>query len=112
MQGMNAETGAYLEEMDHLEQSIKDILGTPIGTRIMRRNYGSRLMYLLDQPTNAGLVADIQAAVVDALNKYESRVSISRVSVNTVADGHIDLTIDGYYVPDSRVIRLENITIQ
>lgn len=109
---MNAETGKTMDEMEHVEQSIRDILLTPIGTRIMRRNYGSRLMYLLDQPMNEFLIASIQAAVVEALTNYEPRVKLSRVIVNGADSGKLSITIEGFYVPDSRAIRLENISIQ
>ncbi|ODS22673.1 hypothetical protein AB835_12830 [Candidatus Endobugula sertula] len=112
MQGMNAETGKALNGIEHLKQSIHDILSTPVGTRVMRRSYGSRLMYLLDQPMNAYLIATIQAAVVEALDHYESRIKLNRVVVDNTADGRVDLTIEGFYVPDRRVIRLENITIR
>ncbi len=39
MKGMSAETGKALEGLEHLKQSITDILTTPIGSRIMRREY-------------------------------------------------------------------------
>lgn len=39
---MSRENGRELEtELDHIRQSVQDILTTPIGTRIMRREYGS-----------------------------------------------------------------------
>jgi len=112
MLGMNAETGKAMEGMEHLEQSIRDILLTPLGTRIMRRSYGSRLTYLLDQPMNDALIASIQGAVVEALTNYEPRIKLTRVVVNGADIGVLNLTIEGFYVPDSRVIRLENISIQ
>ena len=112
MLGMNAETGAAITGIEHLKQSIRDILLTPIGTRIMRRSYGSRLMYLLDQPMNENLIASIQGAVVEALTNYEPRVKLTRVIVNGADSGELNLTIEGFYLPDSRVIRLENISIQ
>lgn len=109
---MNAETGGAMEEMEHLEQSVRDVLLTPIGTRVMRRRYGSRLMSLLDQPMNDFLIASIQAAVVEALSNYEPRVKLSRVTVNGADSGRLSITIEGFYVPDSRAIRLENISLQ
>ena len=112
MQGMNAKTGKPLQGIEHLKQSITDILATPIGSRVMLRHYGSRLPFLLDQPVNANLVTEIQASVVEALEKFEKRVSISRVTVDTVSGGQVNLTIEGFYLPDSRAIRLQNITIQ
>ncbi|NBO96416.1 MAG: phage baseplate protein, partial [Betaproteobacteria bacterium] len=41
MLGINAQTGQPLAGIDHLRQSIRDILTTRIGTRVMRRDYGS-----------------------------------------------------------------------
>ena len=38
--GMNTQNGRSLTELDHLRQSIVDILNTPIGSRVMRRDYG------------------------------------------------------------------------
>ena len=111
MHGMNALTGKPLSGIEHLRQSIYDILSTPVGSRIMRRSYGSRLMYLLDGPMNDMLIAQIRSAVVEALNNYEPRIKVNRVIVNGTETGRVDLTIEGHYIPDSRVIRLENITV-
>lgn len=111
MAGMSATTGKYIEGVEHLKQSIRDILTTPIGTRVMRRNYGSRLMYLVDRPFNAALVADIQAAVVESITAYEPRFRISRVQVNGSDEGKVNLTLEGYYLPENQVITLENIII-
>lgn len=39
---MNRYTGETLKnESDHIKQSIADILLTPVGSRIQRREYGS-----------------------------------------------------------------------
>ncbi|MCV6588938.1 MAG: hypothetical protein OIF57_07920 [Marinobacterium sp.] len=51
MQGMDSVTGKPLADMAHIRQSITNILTTPIGTRVMRRDYGSVLPDLIDRPT-------------------------------------------------------------
>jgi hypothetical protein len=48
MKERDKETRKALEGIDHLKQSIIDILTTPIGSRVMRRDYGSRLFELVD----------------------------------------------------------------
>ena len=48
--GMNVLNGRSLTGLDHLKQSIADILNTPIGSRVMRRDYGSKLFSLIDAP--------------------------------------------------------------
>ena len=50
---MNQYTGETLKnESDHIKQSIADILLTPVGSRIQRREYGSLIPMLIDRPIN------------------------------------------------------------
>jgi phage baseplate assembly protein W len=56
---MNVNTGKAISEIAHIKQSITNILTTPIGSRIMRRDYGSRLFEKIDNPINGELVAEI-----------------------------------------------------
>jgi phage baseplate assembly protein W len=50
---MNSADGAVLDDEDHLHQSVNNILLTPAGSRVMRRDYGSAIFSLIDQPDNA-----------------------------------------------------------
>lgn len=53
--GMNNTSGKAITDIDHLRQSVRDILLTPQGSRIARREYGSLLSALIDQPQNPAL---------------------------------------------------------
>ena len=54
---MNRFTGEKItDETAHIKQSIADILLTPIGSRIQRRDYGSRIPELIDRPMNHALL--------------------------------------------------------
>ncbi|EUM72706.1 hypothetical protein L353_09062, partial [Enterobacter sp. MGH 7] len=48
--GMSQGNGKAITDTDHLCQSVRDILLTPQGSRIARREYGSLLSELIDQP--------------------------------------------------------------
>ena len=50
MTGMSRIKGTSLSEKEHLQQSVADILTTPIGSRVMRRDYGSNIPFLIDHP--------------------------------------------------------------
>ena len=53
---MNRTSGALLDDENaHIKQSIRDILMTAKGSRVMRRTYGSNLYQLIDRPISAGL---------------------------------------------------------
>ena len=72
---MNVNTGKTISEIAHIKQSITNILTTPIGSRIMRRDYGSRLFERIDQPINGDLIAEIYSDVVEALRPKVASIS-------------------------------------
>ena len=111
MRGMHANTGHALDGLAHLKQSIQDILTTPIGTRIMRREYGSRLSEWVDAPLNGSVLIDITMATAEALARWEPRFKLTRVRVGQVEPGHVTLDLDGEYRPDGKRIQLEGIVI-
>ena len=84
MMGMNARTGQALSGDAHLAQSIADILSTPVGTRLMRRDYGSRLPDLIDAPANAVTRVQLYAATATALMRWEPRITLTRVALSVV----------------------------
>ncbi|WP_310017570.1 GPW/gp25 family protein [Croceicoccus sp. BE223] len=93
---MNRETGAQLDGDDHLIQSIGDILSTPIGTRPMRRDYGSLLFELLDRPNNAATRLLCVMATAIALARWEPRLLVQRVEVaGEFALGQMIITVTG-----------------
>ena len=63
MIGMDRRTGKPLSGLDHLRQSIEDILATPVGSRRMRPEYGSQIRRFVDLPVNAGWKSAVQAEV-------------------------------------------------
>lgn len=77
---MDAGTGRRLAESAHLRQSVADILCTPLGARVMRRDYGSLLPELIDQPLNGATRLRAYAAAVIALMMWEPRLRLTSVA--------------------------------
>ena len=111
MRGLSADNGKRLEDLDHLRQSIQDILTTPIGSRVMRRDYGSRLFELVDRPVGPELNTDIRVAVSEALDRWEPRLRLITVDVGDMTPGHATLELVGEYLPDGKRITLEGVTV-
>ncbi|HFV6925272.1 TPA: GPW/gp25 family protein [Escherichia coli] len=88
--GMNAETGRVLSDELHIKQSVKDILTTPVGTRVMRRDYGSLIGNLIDQPNDGATRLRVMSAVVMALTRWEPHIEI--IGVDFAAD-NADLSV-------------------
>lgn len=80
--GINKASGREVTDLDHIRQSVADILTTPVGTRIMRRDYGCLVFELIDQPYSGALRLKIMAACVMALLRWEPRVIIERMELS------------------------------
>lgn len=95
MSGMSRHTTEQLTGDAHLEQSIGDILSTPIGSRVLRRDYGSDLPLLIDAPVNPETMIDLFHATAVALDRWEPRFALRRVEIADASAGHVDLRLTG-----------------
>lgn len=111
MNGIDANTGRRLSGLDHLRQSIRDILTTPIGSRVMRRDYGSRLYELVDAPLNGETLVDLYAATAEALAIWEPRISVEQVTAAQTAPGKVTLTMSGIYTPTGEPVTVDGIEV-
>jgi phage baseplate assembly protein W len=103
MSGMNRYTGKLIvRDKDHVRQSIQDILETPIGTRAMRRDYGSRLFYLVSAPITNEI--DVYAAVAESLDKWEPRFELTEVKIKSdpKTRGRVEIEVNGNYLPSQQ----------
>jgi phage baseplate assembly protein W len=94
---MNRHTGRAITGLEHLRQSVGDILSTPIGSRVMRREYGSLVPELLDHPDNDATRVRLNAAVAGALMRWEPRIRLTRITMARDPDvpGRCEITLTG-----------------
>lgn len=64
-----------------IEDSIKDILLTPLGSRVMLPEYGSRVYELIDRRVDESFLSDLGYFVIEAVSRWEHRVSIDRIEL-------------------------------
>ena len=95
MSGMNASTGRAMSGLAHIQQSLADILTTSIGSRVMRRPYGSEVPELIDQPLNGATVLRIYAATAHAVMLWEPRIALTGVQLERGQAGQATLILDG-----------------
>lgn len=93
---MSRHNGSVLSEKEQIQQSLEDISTTPIGSRIYRREYGTQLADLIDQPISSGLYLKIYSTLYVAYSRWEDRIEISQMQVVEIKDGQLILDIDGY----------------
>lgn len=93
--GMSQGNGKAITDTDHLRQSVRDILLTPQGSRIARREYGSLLSELIDQPQNPALRLQVMSAVYVALSRWEPRLTLDSITINSSFDGSMVVELTG-----------------
>ena len=106
MTGIDASTGRALGGIAHLRQSVRDILTTPLGSRVLLRDYGSRLHELVDRPLGPSLLAAIQAEAAGALARNEPRLRLSRIRAQSASGGRVTLSLEGVYAPTGEPVRI------
>ena len=108
---MNINDGKDISEINHLKQSISNIITTPIGSRTMRRDYGSNLFNKIDHPVNGELIAEIYLDIVESLFIWEPRFELDQVAVQNIENGKITIDLEGSFLSNGEKITLENIEI-
>ena len=109
MPGMDRRTGAAIDGAAEIRQSIEDILTTPLGSRAMRPEYGSRLADMVDDAATPGTAVAMAAEVVDALARWEPRIEpeIVRAAPTTAAPGRVVIEIVGRMGGESETVAVE-----
>ncbi len=108
---MNRETGKLVDNTEHLKQSIRDILSTRIGTRVMLREYGSNIPELVDLPSNRSTIAAIRSDIISALNNWEPRCRVNQVTLTELSAGQVTFDLFLTYLPNGEEIALVGVTI-
>jgi phage baseplate assembly protein W len=102
---------AYVEGDAKVQQSIRIVLDTEPGERVMRPTFGCRLRSFLGAPNTVATRAAIRHEVELALAAWEPRIELRRVEVLPGADPSL-VDIEIAYVhartqrPDNLVYRL------
>lgn len=85
MVGIDAATGKPINEPEHIRQSIRKILRTPTGSRVMRRDFGFDCLEM-DGSIKSGVTKEIaEECAMKSLAEYEPR--IENVAVSAVMNG-------------------------
>ena len=97
MKGLSRYTGKVIEGVDYLQERIESVLTMRVNTSVMRREKGSRLPELIDAPTNARNLFEMQLAALDALkdpNNGLTDLDVRRVWVETDAQGKVIIKVE------------------
>lgn len=78
----------------NLEESITIILGTKLGERLYRPNFGSRLSELVFEPMNTKTLLLIRLYVEEALEMWEPRIILNNIlTIPDPTNGCVEIEI-------------------
>lgn len=110
--GMNRGTGKPVAGVDHIRQSITDILTTPVGTRVELPEYGSNIPLLVDRPINDLFAVELYSETAQALDRWEPRFKLLSVWIEgRNSTGRIYIGVEGVVKADGAIVRVEGITL-
>jgi len=94
----NAEQWLYNrgEDLEILASSVKMLLTTSKGERIMQPEYGTNLRLILFELETVGIEGLVQQEVVDALTRWEPRVNLQFLAVEKT--GPREITVNATFV--------------
>jgi len=109
--GMDRNTGKPLSGLNHLRQSLIDILTTRVGLRVMQRDYGGSLPHLIDNPTNQFFAVDLYVAIAQACQKWEPRLKLEQVFFRNLGNGKVEVDLEAVYLPQGKPIKMQELII-
>jgi phage baseplate assembly protein W len=72
---------AMSEGQQDVEEAIRVVLGTRLGERVMRSQFGSEVPGVLFEPATSGTAARLTAAIQTGLARWEPRIDVLQVLV-------------------------------
>lgn len=93
MPGMNRNNGQRLSTAEQQIQALNTLIQTPVGSRVKRRNYGTVVPHLIDQPLNNATVLRMYSAVASAINYWLPAIKLLSIALLRNADGGVYLEL-------------------
>lgn len=77
------------EDLDVIVSSVKMLLTTAKGERVMLPQYGTNLRLILFELNTSGIESLVQQEIVDALSRWEPRVDLQFLTVEKTSDREV-----------------------
>ena len=95
----NLKDFAQAEDMDAIRQGIKNMFNWKLGQRILEPEFGNSLYNYLYEPINELTLNAIKADIMNMFSRWEPRVNIVKVDIDSNPDQHEIYVAVQYTVP-------------
>ena len=94
-------------DIQAINNSLYNILATPIGSRTFQPEYGSVLHKFIHEPVDAQTAIAIEMLLVQAIERWEPRIAIDRSRTRAIPK-HLGFEVELYYsIP--RINKVSNV---
>lgn len=84
--------GAFVSGLDEIEQSVRIVLGTQLGSVPQLRDYGIDWLEILDLPMSDAIPLTMRRAG-EALRRWVPRAEVRSLTATPTPDGAIDIAV-------------------
>lgn len=112
--GTHRDTGAVITGVDYLKQRLSDVINTPLGSLVARREFGSRMYELTDRNIDRRFYMDAYVRLSEAINKVENGLDdfkLDEMSVSPEGNGQVSIDLMGTYLSNGKPITIEGIML-
>jgi len=98
-QGTDRNTGRLISGVPYLWQRLSDVIATPVGSLVGRRDFGSRMFEVLDRNVDSGFYMDAFVRLAEAINNPANGLDDFRLSTMRVerpAEHHVEIYLSGF----------------
>jgi uncharacterized protein len=88
---------SYVSGEESIAQAVWIVLATPVGSRIMRPTFGCGIHDQVFAPADAGTLATVRTEVQRALLRWEPRIDVLDVQIDSPADAPQLLLVHVHY---------------
>lgn len=109
-QGTDRNTGRLISGVPYLWQRLSDVIATPLGSLVGRRDFGSRLFEMLDRNVDSGFYMDTYIRLAEAINNKANGLDDFRLStmrVDRPAPAQVEIYISGQLLVDGQALDVE-----
>ena len=82
-----------MKKQIEIEKAIIRVLTTPLGKRVMRPMFGSRLYELIDRNVDSSFILDAISCTYEAIEKNLKEVKIDSVEIKPVKKGIFKIVV-------------------
>ncbi|GHC34678.1 hypothetical protein GCM10010082_31730 [Kushneria pakistanensis] len=104
-QGMCRVTGALISGVPYLRQRLEDVINTPIGSLVGRRDFGSRMHEIQDRNVNEAFHMDAYIRLAEAISDPANGLDdfrLQNLQLSQPESNQVELAVSGLLLIDGQ----------